>query len=79
MKNEIYLVPHTHYDAVWVFTREDYFHINIDLILKKVVILMEKEKDYRFLIEQTYLLEEIKNKYPELFRKIKKYIQEDKI
>jgi hypothetical protein len=28
----VYLVPHTHYDAIWVFTKEDYFYINIELI-----------------------------------------------
>ena len=33
----IYLVPHTHYDAIWVFNREDYFHINIEFILKTAV------------------------------------------
>ena len=33
----IYLVPHTHYDALWVFTKEEYYYINIDMILKKVV------------------------------------------
>ena len=30
----IYLVPHTHYGAVLVFTKEDYFYINIELILR---------------------------------------------
>ena len=29
----IYLAPHTHYDAIWVFNKKDYFHINIDFIL----------------------------------------------
>ena len=79
MNNKIFLVPHTHYDAVWVFTREDYFHINIDIILKKVVELIKKKKDYRFLIEQTYLLEEVKKHYPELFREIRKYVNQGKI
>ena len=79
MTDKIYLVPHTHYDAVWVFTREDYFHINIDIILEKVVDLIERKKEYRFLIEQTYLLEEVEKKYPELFRKIRRYVKEGKI
>ncbi len=75
----IYLVPHTHYDAVWVFTKEDYFYINIDLILKKVVELLEKTDDYKFTIEQTYLLEETERRFPELFSKIKEYIREGRI
>ncbi len=76
---KIYLVPHTHYDAIWVFTKEDYFYINIDLILKKVVDLLEKEIDYKFLIEQTYLLEELEKRYPEFFKKITRYVKEKRI
>ncbi|MBZ9573072.1 glycoside hydrolase, partial [Patescibacteria group bacterium] len=71
----IYLVPHTHYDAVWVFTKEDYFYINIDLILKKVVEMLEKTEEYKFLIGQVYLLEEVEKRYPELFRKLEDYIK----
>ncbi|MEA3342547.1 MAG: glycoside hydrolase, partial [archaeon] len=78
-KGEIYLVPHTHYDAIWVFTKEDYFHINITFILKNVVELLEKTKDYKFMIEQTFLLEEVEREYPELFSKIAKYIKEGRI
>jgi len=74
----IYLVPHTHYDAVWVFTKEDYFYININLILKKAVELIEKT-DFRFLIEQTYLLERIEKTNPVLFSKIKRLVKEGKI
>ena len=78
-KNDIvYLVPHTHYDAVWVFTKEDYFYINIELILKKTLGMIEKG-DYKFLIEQTYLLEEIEKRNPFLFKKIKKFIKKKKI
>lgn len=75
----IYLVPHTHYDAIWVFNREDYFYINIDLILKKVISLLETTEDYKFLIEQTYLLEEVERRYPELFQKISRYIKAKRI
>ncbi len=75
-KDVIYLVPHTHYDAAWVFTKEDYFYIYIDLIMKKVVELMEREKDFKFMIEQTFLLEELERRFPEIFSKIAEYIKE---
>ena len=78
-KDQIYLVPHTHYDAIWIFTKEDYFYINIDLILKNVVDLLEKDKNYKFLIEQTYLLEEVEKRYPGLFKKIVKYVKNKRI
>jgi alpha-mannosidase len=74
----IYFVPHTHYDAVWVFTKEDYFYINIDLILRQAVELMERS-DYRFLIEQTALLEEVERRNPLLFKKIAELIKKGKI
>ena len=77
-KDTIYLVPHTHYDAIWVFTKENYFYINMLLILKEVVGLIEKT-DYKFLIEQTFLLEETEKRYPELFSRIAKCIKKGKI
>jgi len=78
MTNMIYLVPHTHYDAVWVLTKEDYFYINIELILRKAVELIQKS-DYKFLIEQTALIEEIERRNPLLFEKIARLIKAGKI
>ncbi len=78
-RDVIYLVPHSHYDAMWIFTKEDYFYINIDIILKKVVEIMENSKEYKFLIEQTHLLEEVERRYPDLFKKIGEYIKEGRI
>jgi len=78
-KDTIYLIPHTHYDAIWVFTKEDYYYINIDFILKNVIDMLDKTKEYKFMIEQTYLLEELEKRYPELFRKIDKYIRAGRI
>lgn len=75
----IFLVPHTHYDAIWVFNKQDYFYINIDLILRKVVELLNKNKEYKFIIEQTYLLKEVETRYPELFKKIEFYIKKGRI
>ncbi len=77
-KDTIYLVPHTHYDAIWVFTKEDYFYINMVSILKEVAELVEKT-DYKFLIEQTFLLEEMEKRYPEVFAKIAQSIKEGAI
>jgi alpha-mannosidase len=74
----IYLVPHSHYDAVWAFTKEDYLYINIEQILKQAVDLMEKS-DYRFLIEQTALLEEIERRNPSLFAELVKFIRQGKM
>ena len=67
----IFLVPHTHYDAIWAFNREDYFYINTELIMKDAVDLVKKTADYKFTIEQTFLLEYVENNYPNLFSQVK--------
>jgi alpha-mannosidase len=77
-KDTIYLVPHTHYDAIWAFTKQDYFYINMLLILKEVAELIEKT-NFKFLVEQTFLLEEVERRYPELFAKITAHIKAGKI
>ncbi|HEU4447946.1 MAG TPA: glycosyl hydrolase-related protein [Nitrososphaeraceae archaeon] len=74
----IFLVPHTHYDAIWIFNKEDYYYINIELILKQALALI-KNTGYKFLIEQTYLLEHIEANYPQLFTEVRKYAKEKKI
>ncbi len=75
----IYLVPHTHYDAIWVFNKEDYFHINIEFILNKAVELMKANSEYKFTIEQTYLLEQVEANYPSLFADITKLTKEKRM
>jgi alpha-mannosidase len=75
----IYLIPHTHYDAIWVFNKEDYFHINIEFILKKVVDLMKANSDYKFTVEQTYLLERVESGYPSLFSDLTRLIKEKRL
>jgi alpha-mannosidase len=73
----IYLVPHSHYDVVWAFTKEDYYFINETILTN--VVKMIKESDFKFLIEQTYLLEMIEERNPELFADIKEAITTGKI
>ena len=76
-KNTIYLVPHSHYDVVWAFCKEDYYFIN-ETILKKAVEMI-KNADFRFIIEQTYLLEMVEERNPELFADVREAIIGNKI
>jgi len=77
--DRIFLVPHTHYDAVWAFNKEDYYYINTELILKNAIDLIKKTADYKFTIEQTFLLEYIENNHPHLFSEIKSVIEKDRL
>ncbi|MBN1656684.1 MAG: glycoside hydrolase [Deltaproteobacteria bacterium] len=76
-RRTIYLVPHTHYDVVWAFNKEDYFLIFLSILRK--AIQMIREDDFRFLIEQTFPLEMLENRDPELFAQVEEMIRRDKI
>ncbi len=69
----VYLVPHTHYDVAWAFSKEDYLKIN-EAILKQALELM-KHPEFRFCLEQTFLLKEMESRNPTLFKGIKKMIK----
>ena len=56
----IYLVPHTHYDVAWAFSKEEYLKIN-ESILEEALKLLESPK-FRFCLEQTFLLQEIEER-----------------
>ena len=73
----IYLVPHTHYDVAWAFSKEEYLKIN-ESILEEALRLMETS-EFKFCLEQTFLLKEIENRKPELFKRAKKMIKAGKL
>jgi len=78
-ETNIFIVPHTHYDAAWVFTKEDYFYIYIDLIMKRVAEMLEEHGEFKFTLEQAFMLEEIERRFPEVFLKIADYIKEGRV
>lgn len=73
----IFVVPHTHYDVAWAFSKEEYLQIN-EIILKEALKLMENS-NFKFCLEQAYLLMEIEKRDPNLWQKLKEKIQEGKI
>lgn len=74
----IHIVPHMHYDAVWILNKEDYYFVNIEYILKQAINLIKKF-DYKFMLEQTFLLEKIEKDYPHIFADISDLIKANKI
>jgi len=75
---KIFLVPHFHYDTVYQDTYENYLEISFEII-KKAIKILEKNENYRFLIEQTILLEEFWNRFPYYREKVEKFIKSGKI
>ena len=68
-----YLVPHTHYDVAWAFSKEEYLKIN-ETILEQALELM-KAPEFKFCLEQAFLLKEMEKRNPALFKGIKKMIK----
>ena len=73
----IYLVPHTHYDVAWAFSKEDYLQINEE-ILEEALKLM-KSSNFKFSIEQTFLLESLEERNPKLWQGLKEMIKKGKM
>lgn len=68
-----YLVPHTHYDVAWAFSKEEYLRIN-EAILEQALELM-KAPEFKFCIEQAFLLKSIEQRNPPLFKRLAKMIK----
>ncbi|MFQ5752947.1 MAG: glycoside hydrolase, partial [bacterium] len=68
----IYLIPHSHYDVVWAFNKEDYLNINETILTYAVDMI--KNSGFKFLIEQTYPLEQLEKREPKFFSKVKEAI-----
>jgi len=69
----IFLVPHTHYDVAWAFSKEEYLEIN-ENILEQALKLMETP-DFKFCLEQTFLLKEMEKRNPSLFQRLKEMVK----
>jgi alpha-mannosidase len=76
-RHTIYLVPHTHYDVVWAFNKEDYFLIFLSIL--RIAIRMIRQEGFRFLIEQTFPLEMLEDRDPELYSQVEEMIRCGKI
>ena len=72
----IYAVPQSHYDVVWAFTEEEYLKIN-EIIVQNAVDLID-QGNFKFSIEQTFLLEQLEKRNPKLWEKLRQLIAEGK-
>ncbi|RHZ02442.1 hypothetical protein DYB35_013273 [Aphanomyces astaci] len=52
----VHLIPHTHDDAGWLLTVDEYFTEQVDYILDTVLVELHKNPDRRFMyVEQAFL------------------------
>jgi len=73
----IYLVPHTHYDIAWAFTKEEYLKIN-ESIVEEALQMMETS-EFKFCLEQTFLFIELEKRNPKLWKRMKKMVKAGKL
>lgn len=72
-KNRLFIIPHTHYDAEVFLTRDVTLKIGADNILD-VLYLLDRDPDYRFVLDQRAYLEGFASLYPEQVGRLKDYI-----
>jgi len=78
MMTRIYIVPHFHYDAAWLKTKEEYLRMCHRHILE-VLRLLKKHPRYCFLIEQAYLVKTFLARYPEQEACFREYVKKGRI
>ncbi|NLV73345.1 MAG: hypothetical protein GXY52_01475 [Chloroflexi bacterium] len=62
--DKLYVVPHTHYDAVVFKTRAEYLEMGLPIILRALKAL-EEDPRYRFVLDQTCYIKPFLERYPE--------------
>lgn len=76
--SEIHIVPSFHYDVAYLKTVPEYLEICFKNIHKALEIL-QKEPDYRFLIEQVFLIRAYVEKFPQKKAALKKAVRENRL
>ncbi|MCM8804254.1 MAG: hypothetical protein NC833_03250 [Candidatus Omnitrophica bacterium] len=75
---KIFLIPHFHYDTIYQDTYENYLEKSF-CIIKKAIEILKIEKKYKFLIEQTILLEEFWKREPQYRQELYDLIKQNRI
>ena len=74
----IHIVSSFHYDYLYLRGSEEYFQTSFR-ILDEALLLLEKEKDWCFTVEQGILLEEYLRRFPEKKDPMRRFAQEGRL
>ena len=74
----IHLIPTFHYDVIYLKSEAEYLNIGCDII-NCALTLLQKYPEYRFTIEQVYLIEEFCRRNPGEISTIAKLVQDKRI
>jgi hypothetical protein len=75
---KIFVIPHFHYDLAWISTEQENLKTAFQ-ILEKVMEIMEKDRDFTYVVDQSFYLEKMKEQRPRVFRKVAERIREGRI
>ena len=64
MQSTLFIVPHTHYDAVVFKTRAEYLEMGLPIILQALQCLKDDSR-YRFVLDQVCYIRPFLERYPE--------------
>jgi alpha-mannosidase len=78
LEKRAFVIPHFHYDVAWTSTEEEYLK-RVYRILGKVMEIMEKDENFKYVVDQAFYLEKMKMERPELFRQVAERILEGRI
>jgi len=73
----IYLIPHTHHDVAWFFTKEEGLQI-MERNVEEATRLMETS-EFKYSVEQIWLFDQISKRNHNLFQRLKKMIKAGKL
>ncbi|WP_461866577.1 glycoside hydrolase family 38 N-terminal domain-containing protein, partial [Thermococcus sp.] len=75
---KVFVVPHFHYDLEWVRTKEEFAELSLSN-MEKVLEIMRKDGEFKYLFDQLFLLELFKERKPELWNELLERIREGAI
>ena len=74
----VYAIGHSHLDLEWLWTRNETRRKAARTLGNQIQLLKEYE-DYIYIQSQPWLLETVKNEYPDLYQEVKEAVRQGKI
>jgi len=77
MKSKIYLIGHSHIDAVWVWDREETKRV-CKSTFKRILDLLDEHDDFYYAQSTAQFYEWVEEEAPEIFERIKQHVKDGK-
>ena len=78
LQKRVFVVPHFHYDLAWISSERANLR-KAYKILGRVMDIMERDRDFTYVVDQAFYLEKMKQEEPRLFRRLAERIAEGRV